>query len=131
MPLPADINTPGGREHCPSMLRDGKTFCFASLRPGGYGQSDIYCAQTLDNGRSFSAPINAGPNVNSASDDFHVTQDRAGWIHLVSYGHEPKLGEQDDIWYTRTADGVAGGYAPVVNAGAAVNAGWRIQGCDS
>ena len=41
--LPYPISTDEGNEHCPAVLQDGVTLCFASMRAGGYGGSDIYC----------------------------------------------------------------------------------------
>ena len=127
-PLPAPINTPGGREHCPSLLQDGKTLCFASLRADGFGKSDIYCSRLLADG-TYSPAVNAGPNVNTAEDEYHFTQGEDGWIHFVSFGHEPKRNADADIWYTR-ADG-EGGFIEAVNAGAAVNAGGVFDVCPS
>ena len=117
--LPYPVNTKGGREHCPSLLRDGKTLCFASKRPGGFGGSDIYCAARQEDG-SYTEPVNAGPAVNTAADEYHFQQDaKREWIYFSSF--RPGGYGVGDIWATRP-DG-KGGYHTAVNMGRNVNAG--------
>ncbi|MEQ8953950.1 MAG: hypothetical protein RL120_07415 [Gammaproteobacteria bacterium] len=41
------ISTNEGDEHCPAILQDGETLCFASRRAGGFGGSDIYCSRRM------------------------------------------------------------------------------------
>ena len=48
--VPYPISTDAGDEHCPMLLQDGQTLCFASSRAGGYGGSDIWCSQEDENG---------------------------------------------------------------------------------
>ena len=91
------------------------------MRAGGYGASDLYCSQMEDDGRSFSAPLNLGPAINTAGDEFHYMEDKEGFIHFVSSGHAPKANQVADIFYTR-ADG-KGGYLKPTNPGASVNGG--------
>ena len=40
--VPFPISTAEGDEHCPAVLQDGKTLCFASRRSGGYGGCLLY-----------------------------------------------------------------------------------------
>ncbi|WP_190810422.1 OmpA family protein [Flagellimonas sp. S3867] len=49
----------------PSISPDGKKMYFVSDRPGGYGGTDIYLVDILDNG-SFSKPKNLGRTVNTS-----------------------------------------------------------------
>ena len=81
--LPYPISTDEGNEHCPAVLQDGVTLCFASMRAGGYGGSDIYCTQKDENG-SWMEPINQGPNINTAAEEFHFTQDKDGIVYFTS-----------------------------------------------
>ncbi|MBM88688.1 MAG: hypothetical protein CMQ41_09955 [Gammaproteobacteria bacterium] len=81
--LPHPISTDEGNEHCPAVLQDGVTLCFASMRPGGYGGSDIYCSQKDGDG-NWMEPINQGPNINTAAEEFHFTQDKDGMVYFTS-----------------------------------------------
>lgn len=77
------ISTDSGNEHCPAILQDGETLCFASAREGGYGGSDIYCASPDGNG-GWQEPVNQGPNINTAGEEFHFTQDTSGMVYFTS-----------------------------------------------
>lgn len=46
---------------------DGSTLYFASKRPGGLGEADIY--RSVKTGSTWSAPVNLGPPINSAAED--------------------------------------------------------------
>lgn len=48
----------------PSVSPDGKKLYFVSDRPGGFGLTDVYMVDILENG-SFSEPINLGRTVNT------------------------------------------------------------------
>ena len=60
----------------PSMSSDGKKLYFVSDRPGGYGQTDIYMVDVLDNG-DFSEPQNLGRTVNTHQKEMfpYITDD--------------------------------------------------------
>lgn len=77
------ISTNEGNEHCPAILQDGQTLCFASMREGGYGGSDIWCSRPDGNG-GWSAPVNQGPGINTANEEFHFTQDASGMVYFTS-----------------------------------------------
>jgi outer membrane protein OmpA-like peptidoglycan-associated protein len=47
----------------PSLSKDGKTLYFASNMPGGYGDTDIWKVQILNN--IYSKPENLGPKINT------------------------------------------------------------------
>lgn len=82
--LPAPISTDAGDEHCPMLLRDGKTLCFASQRPGGFGSFDIWCSTRRADG-AWQAPVNQGPSINTEGSEFHFMQDRkSGWVYFTS-----------------------------------------------
>ena len=66
------------------LLRDGKTLCFASARPGGYGSFDIWCAQQRAEG-TWQEPVNQGANINTAGSEFRFMEDRGGtWVYFTS-----------------------------------------------
>ncbi|MDC6362097.1 MULTISPECIES: OmpA family protein [Flavobacteriaceae] len=48
----------------PAISSDGKKIYFVSDRPGGYGQTDIYVADILEN-NTFSQPTNLGRGINT------------------------------------------------------------------
>jgi hypothetical protein len=81
--IPFPISTNEGNEHCPAILQDGETLCFASRRAGGFGGSDIYCSKQDDNG-DWLEPVNQGPNINTAAEEFHFTQDSDGTVYFTS-----------------------------------------------
>jgi hypothetical protein len=61
-------------EFNPEISVDGRTLIFASLRPGGYGYGDLYVSHLR--GGEWSEPVNLGPAVNTANDEFHPTLSR-------------------------------------------------------
>ena len=93
--VPFPISSNAGNEHCPAILQDGRTLCFASMREGGFGGSDIYCSQQDSNG-NWQEPINQGPNINTAGEEFHFTQDTDGMVYFTS--NRPGGYGGMDIW---------------------------------
>ncbi|PCH62785.1 MAG: hypothetical protein COC19_02360 [SAR86 cluster bacterium] len=89
------ISTLAGDEHCPAILQDGKTLCFASRREGGFGGSDIYCSQQ-DNAGNWMEPVNQGANINTAAEEFHFSQDDNGMVYFTS--NRPGGFGGMDIW---------------------------------
>jgi hypothetical protein len=77
------ISTNEGDEHCPAILQDRKTLCFASRRAGGFGGSDIYCFEQDSSGERMT-PVNQGPNINTTSEEFHFTQDKDSMVYFTS-----------------------------------------------
>jgi hypothetical protein len=73
--LPFDPDNPTADwEFNPEISRDGRTLIFTSLRPGGHGFGDLYVS-CLRRGQ-WSEPLNLGPPVNTADDEFHPTLSR-------------------------------------------------------
>ncbi len=89
------VSTNEGDEHCPAILNDGQTLCFASRRAGGYGGSDIYCSNQDDQG-NWMEPVNQGPNINTAAEEFHFSQDSDGMVYFTS--SRPGGYGATDIW---------------------------------
>jgi hypothetical protein len=114
------ISTDVGDEHCPAILQDGETLCFASKREGGYGGSDIYCSNQDADG-NWMTPVNQGPNINTAAEEFHFTQDKDGMVYFSSA--RPGGYGGMDIWGAmqqgRNAWDVAYNLGPQINTAAA------------
>ena len=114
--LPAPISTDAGNEHCPAILQDGRTLCFASMRDGGYGGSDIWCSRQDEDGQ-WQEPVNQGPNINTAAEEFHFSQDEDGTVYFTS--SRPGGFGGMDIWgATPTGEN---SWGPAVNLGPRVN----------
>lgn len=114
--VPSPISTDDGNEHCPMLLRDGKTLCFSSKRAGGYGSFDVWCSQQDANGK-WQQPVNQGPNINTAGSEFHFMQDKRGWVYFTSSrtgGHGSM-----DIWASKQMG--PNKWGPAVNLGPEVN----------
>lgn len=62
------INSPGTFEGMPSIIADGKTLFFASVREGGYGGLDIYKSEKDENG-TWGKAQNLGPVINTEGDE--------------------------------------------------------------
>jgi Tol biopolymer transport system component len=115
--VPAPISTDSGNEHCPMLLRDGKTLCFASARPGGYGSYDIWCSEQRADG-SWEEPVNQGPNINTAGSEFHFMEDKdAKWVYFTSTRAGGHGGA--DIYAARSLG--PNQWGPAVNLGPLVN----------
>jgi hypothetical protein len=70
----------------PAISPDGQFLYFASDMPGGNGGTDIYASRKSADG-SWSAPVNCGPNVNSAEDEGFPVIRPDGKMYFSSKGH--------------------------------------------
>ncbi|GLB50961.1 OmpA family protein [Neptunitalea lumnitzerae] len=69
----------------PALSDDGKTLYFASDRPGGYGESDMYKV-TINEDGTYGTPENLGADVNTeANEGFPFVND--GLLYFASNGH--------------------------------------------
>jgi peptidoglycan-associated lipoprotein len=75
-------NTADNSEGHPFLSKDGQRLYFVSDQLTGYGGSDIYMCQKI-NGK-WSNPVNLGPNVNSAYDDFYPHEKNPGELYFSS-----------------------------------------------
>ncbi|MGB5929882.1 MAG: OmpA family protein, partial [Cyclobacteriaceae bacterium] len=66
-------------EFGPFLAPDNKTMYFASNRPGGFGNSDVYKSIRLDDTwKNWSKPVNIGAPVNTGGFDAYYTIDASG-----------------------------------------------------
>lgn len=110
------ISTDEGDEHCPAILQDGETLCFASRRAGGFGGSDIYCSRQ-DAAGNWMEPVNQGPNINTDGEEFHFSQAEDGTVYFTS--SRPGGYGGMDIWGA-AAQG-QDSWGPAFNLGPQVN----------
>ena len=81
------VNTVDFNEFAPFIASDNKTLYFSSDRPGGLGMTDVYKVERLSDTSwlSWSAPVNMGPHVNTASKDaYYVTDAKGDYAYMVS-----------------------------------------------
>ena len=66
---------------CPNISPYDGSLYFASTRPGGYGKQDIWIAPPSGDG--WGAPVNAGPTINTAEDEFCPSPARGNRFFFV------------------------------------------------
>jgi Tol biopolymer transport system component len=89
----------------PNLRRDGLEIFFFSNRPGSAG-NDIYAATRASTREPWSAPVNLGPNVNSAASE---TRPSLSWDGTALYfGSTRGGGEGDSDHYVTTRDRLIG-----------------------
>ena len=94
VPLNSNINTAKFRETAASMSADGKRLFFASDRPGGKGNLDLYMSQKGEDGQ-WGKPINLGPEINTPGDeDSPYIHPDGVTLYFSSDGH-PGMGSSD------------------------------------
>ncbi|WKV12850.1 OmpA family protein [Marivirga harenae] len=93
MNLGANVNT-ATDETSPFLAADDKTLFFSSSGYIGFGKSDIYMTQRLDDTwQNWSEPYNMGPQVNSNGDDLFFSMPAEG--NFAYYTKEDSLGDMD------------------------------------
>lgn len=82
----------------PSVSEDGSKLFFSSNMPGSFGKSDIFFVNLFENGR-YSAPINAGYNINTPDIENYPYEDKEGTLYFSSdrYGGLGGL----DVYYAQ------------------------------
>ena len=94
-----DLNTIA-LEGCPFVSPDGKTLFMASNRSGGVGGIDIWISTRVTTSAGWGQPVNAGPQVNSPSNDFCPTLAADGRTFFFVSNRSGGCGG-DDIFQTR------------------------------
>ena len=93
-PLNKNINTAMFWETCASVTSDGKKLFFASNRPGGIGELDIYVSQQDAKG-DWGKAVNLGPIINTPNnEDSPFIHHDGTTLYFSSDGH-PRLGNSD------------------------------------
>jgi serine/threonine protein kinase/tetratricopeptide (TPR) repeat protein len=110
----------------PWISADGLELYFSSWRTGGYGGGDIYVARRATQNGPWSDPVNLGPTVNSAYQDFRPSLSPDGLLLLLADMEEfrdtPRPGGYGapDMWMTRRAT-LSDPWQTPVNLGPKVN----------
>ncbi|NAS14442.1 YVTN family beta-propeller repeat protein [Poritiphilus flavus] len=84
--LPYPINS-SGTEYGPRTDGDGNLY-FASDRPGGYGQGDIYVSKKVND--SLSAPVNMGNTINSPTGEWNLEINGSGKLLIFEASQRPQ-----------------------------------------
>ena len=93
-PLNKNINTAMFWETCASVTSDGKKLFFASNRPGGIGELDIYVSQQDAKG-DWGKAVNLGAIINTPNnEDSPFIHHDGTTLYFSSDGH-PRLGNSD------------------------------------
>ncbi len=93
---PFKYNNPDYNIGQPSVSSDGRYLFFASDMPGGRGRSDIYYCELINN--EWSAPVNAGPMVNSANIENYPYLHPGGRLYFTS--NRPGGAGGLDVYYS-------------------------------
>ena len=121
------VNTSEFGEICPALSISGRYLYFASNRPGGCGDFDIYVARRVskESWTAWEEPENIGCDANSPGPEFSPSlfEDEDGTVYLYfSSGLRPGGLGFGDIWFsTLQDDGSFGPAAPVVALNTAAN----------
>lgn len=70
----------------PSLSKDGRVLYFASDMPGGYGQSDLYYCEKI-NDSTWAPPKNLGPQINTPFDEEFPSVADDSTLYFSSTGH--------------------------------------------
>lgn len=90
-----------GYSYChPALSSDGKTMIFASDRPGGFGDMDLW--MTTKSGDSWSAPKNLGERINTPGNEVFPFMESDGTLYFASNYH-PGYGGLDIFKATKGA----------------------------
>ena len=119
--LGSSVNSPSSWQGEPSISADGLSLYFASNRPGGSGDSDLWVAIRPTTEDDWGQPLNLGPTVNSVAKDENPCISADGLELYFASNRTGGLGGHD-IWVARrpTTDGVWGepiNLGPMVNTG--------------
>jgi len=100
-PLGPSINS-GYGESGPCISPDGLTLYFASNRPGGQGDYDLWFATRKTTEDPWEEPVNLGPTVNSSAYDNHPSISTDGRTLYFDSRRSGGSGS-DDLWVTTRA----------------------------
>jgi hypothetical protein len=104
--VPMNLGPPvnsSSHDHCTSISADGLELYFCSMRPGGYGDQDIWMAtrDTIDD--EWGTPTNLGPNINSSAHEVAPSISPNGLeLYFSEYASPYRPGGygRADIWFS-------------------------------
>lgn len=115
--LPNDISGKDTYESSAAISYDGKELYFASTRPGGFGEEDIYMSKWDEKKKTWGVPVNLGSTINTKYRETGIFLHPDGeTMYFASEGHESMGGF--DIFMSKRVNGVWG---KPVNVGYPVN----------
>jgi Tol biopolymer transport system component len=121
------VNSNAG-DNNPTLSSDGLSLYFASDRPGGLGNTDIWVARRASNDGPWETPIHLGAPVNTASIDGGPVLSPDGHLLFVHSSRPGSFGG-NDIWVAhRTNTNDDTGWEAPVNLGPDVNTPDAEQG---
>ena len=88
------------RDSGPAISKDGLSLYFNSVRPGGFGLTDIWVSQRATQGDPWGPPVNLGPTINTGFTEAVPAFSRDGhWMFFNRLGGPGSLGGFD-IWFS-------------------------------
>ena len=99
--LGATVNSPFA-DSVPKLTRDGGSLFFASSRPGGSGNRDIWVTTRRSPSEPWGAPSNLGPVVNGPASDWGPALSTDGLVLVFQSDRPGGLGG-DDLWFATRA----------------------------
>jgi len=116
--LGSTVNS-SAHDFAPSTSADGLSLYFTSLRPGGYGDRDIWVATRETKEDDWGTPVNLGPPVNSSSREVYPSISSDGLMLFFASNRPVRYGGSD-LWVTKRAT-VTDLWGTPVNLGPTVN----------
>jgi Tol biopolymer transport system component len=107
--LVAGVNT-ASDDARPNVRLDGLEIVFDSTRSGGEGGPDVWLASRKTTNYGWSAPVNLGPQINSAAGESRASLSRTG--ERLYFGSSRLGGEGGSDIYVAVRDGSAATQAP-------------------
>ena len=102
----------------PAVSPDGKTLIFASNMAGGEGAVDLWVTTYNKKGKTWSLPVNLGPEINTPGDDLFPTWAKDGSLYYSSDG---KVGAGALDIFVATRVGTENKWEKPTNMGAPIN----------
>ena len=98
---------------------DGLTLHFVSMRPGGFGRTDMWVATRKTRLEPWETPVNLGPAVNSSSTDYNIGISTDSLLLFFASNRPGGYGDVD-LWMTRRAS-LSDPWEDAVNLGSMPN----------
>ncbi len=102
----------------PAVSKDGMFLVFTSDLPGGYGGLDLWATTYNKKSKSWSTPVNLGPEINTVGNDMFATFGEDGTLYYSTDG-KPGIGGLDIFKATKQGDEYK--WADPTNMGSPIN----------